>query len=173
MVINLSEINRTRKAAARILEEIDNARENATRRTLLLDGMPHNRKGQSKVENGAVAVADLEAQHAELLASLERMRTELAEMICSVEDVDRRAVLRLYYLKGYKPEQIADGIGSCVRSVFRYMKDGKADLIRLFPGCVIDEEQTATDRSERQTAGSCGARQQTSALLSATRQRGT
>ena len=36
-----------------------------------------------------------------------------------------RAVMRLRYEKGYKPKQIAAGIGVCCRSVFNHMDAGK------------------------------------------------
>ena len=133
-MVKLSEMNRIRKDAARILGKIESARMTATRTTLYLDGTPRGRKGGSKVENGAVAVVNLQELYAETLKSLDKTLSELADMISCIEDADRRAVMRLAYLKGYKPEQIAISIGISLRSTFYFLKEGKAELLRLFPG---------------------------------------
>ena len=138
-MVNLAEMNRTRRAAARIAEEIERAAINATRITTVPDGMPHGRRSQSKVENGAVSLVMLKTEYSETLAILEQMKTELDVMISSVDDADRRAVLRLRFIYGYKPEQIAEGIGTCVRTVFRLMKEGKEELLHRFPDQVTDE----------------------------------
>ena len=132
-MVSLAEMERTRKAAARILEEIDNAESHAERKTARFDGMPRDRNTRSKVEIGAVIAADLQTKHAELLAQLDEMKTELAEMLSSIDEVDRRAVMRLRYLNGYKPEQIAAGCVMSVRSVYRFMKLGTEELSKRFP----------------------------------------
>lgn len=133
-MVNLSEMDRTRKKAAKILERIETARMNATRTTSVFDGIPRNRcRNYSKVENGSIMIADLEARRAEVLAQLEETKTELAEMLCSVDDANRRAYLRLRYLNGHKPSQIATACDVCERAVFRELKAGKADLARMFP----------------------------------------
>ena len=132
-MVSLAEMERTRKAAARILEEIDRAESRAERKTACYDGMPRDRNTRSKVETGAVIAADLQTVHAELTAQLEEMKTEFEEMCCSIGETDRRAVMRLRYLRGYKPEQIAEGCMMSIRSVYRFMKLGTEELLQRFP----------------------------------------
>lgn len=132
-MVSLAEMERTRKAAARILEEIDNAEANAERTTARYDGMPRGKNTRSKVETGAVIAADLQIKHAELLAQLDEMKTELEEMFSTIDAADRRAVMRLRYLRGYKPEQIAEGCMMSIRSVYRLMKQGTEELLKRFP----------------------------------------
>ena len=137
-MVNLSELSRNVQRAAGILEEIEQARLRATRTTSTLDGMPHTRKTRSKVESAAVAIAYLEEKHADLLEEIRQTREELADMITALTDPDQQAVLRLRYLKGYRPETIAAGVNLCVRSVFTKLDQGKAELMRLYPGRFVD-----------------------------------
>ena len=132
-MVSIAEMERTRKAADRILEEIDKAEASAERTSARYDGMPHSKNTQSKVETGAVIAADLQTKHAELLAQLDEMKTELEEMFSTIDAADRRAVMRLRYLNGYKPEQIAAGCGMSVRTVYRFIKLGTEELSKRFP----------------------------------------
>lgn len=137
-MVNLSELSRNVQRAAGILEEIEQARMRATRTTSTLDGMPHTQKTRSKVEGAAVAIAYLEEKYADLLEEIRQAREELADMITALADPDQQAVLRLRYIKGYRPETIAAGINLCVRSVFTKLDQGKAELMRLYPGRFVD-----------------------------------
>ena len=133
-MVNLAEMRRNIQNAAGIQEAIEKARLAATRSTTMPDGLPHVRKSNSKVEAGAVKIAMLEEQHAALLAQIEQDRAELAVMISGLADYDQKAVMRLRYLKGYKPELIAAGTGLSIRCVFYKLGSGKIELARQFPG---------------------------------------
>ena len=132
MVI-LSELIATMKAAGHIEQAIERAESRATRTTAIIDGMPHSKKARSIVENGAVNLVILKEQQAAALDKVQEMRTELSEMITTLPDIDQRAIMRLRYLNGHKPEHIAAALGVCVRSVFRYMDKGKEELARMYP----------------------------------------
>ena len=150
-MVNLAEMDRTRGKAARILDEIERARMAATRTTSFFDGSPHNRnRKRSQVENGAVAIADLEERRAIVLEQLEEMKTELAEMLCTIDDTNRRAYMRLRYLNGHRPAQIAAACEVCERSVFRELKQGKAELVRRFPGRFQEGEPDRMGRGRAQ-----------------------
>ena len=132
MVI-LSEMNRIQKDAQQLRQRIERTQSKATRTTVLYDGMPHSKQARSLVEIGAVELADLEAAHGELLEQLARIRKELSVMVDALPDAHQRAVMRLRYEMGHNPEQIAEGIGVCRRTVFLYIDSGKKELLRMFP----------------------------------------
>ena len=54
-------------------------------------------------------------------------------MVDALPDAHQRAVMRLRYEMGHNPEQIAEGIGVCRRTVFLYIDSGKKELLRMFP----------------------------------------
>ncbi len=132
-MVNLAELKRIRQAAARIRYEIKRAENIATRTTSIPNGMPHGKQKHSKVEDGAVLLTILKEQYAETLKQIEQMKTELEEMFCTIEDPDRRATMRLVFLYGHNPEQVADACGLCPRTVYHYMKSGKEELSSRFP----------------------------------------
>ena len=140
-MVNLSEYMETIKKADCLRLEIQRHNNSATKTTAVLDGVPRARGNRSKVEENAVIAADLEIKRAELLERLEQMKAELSEMFCALALTDPHgcAVMRLRYLYGYKPKQIAAGIGETERNVYRYMKEATAALLRLFPGRFLDK----------------------------------
>ena len=132
-MVVLAEMNRMQKDAEQLRQRIERTQSKATRTTVSYDGMPHSKQVRSLVEIGAVQLADLEAAHGDLLEQLAQLRQELSVMVDALPDPDQRAVMRLRYEKGYKPKQIAAGIGVCCRSVFNHMDAGKRELLRRFP----------------------------------------
>lgn len=132
-MVCLSEYARLCAAEKTLLQEIQRAEEAATRTTVTIDGMPHTKQIRSRVETGAVTIADLKAQHAAVTDQLQQMKAELEVMFTAVDDPDQRAILRLHYLNGHKIELIADAIGMTSRNAYRLFKEGKNELQSMFP----------------------------------------
>ena len=132
MVI-LSELLNTIKAAEHINQAIQRAESLATRTTAIIDGMPRSKKARSIVENGAVTLVELKEQRAAALDKVQEMRAELEEMVTALPDLDQRAIMRLRYIYGHKPEHIAPAIGFTARSVYRYIDMAKTELAQRFP----------------------------------------
>lgn len=141
-MINLSEMNRIINKAGKILEAIEKAEEHATSTTKAPTDMPHTTRRISLVEEGAVSIADLEAAYSEAVEIVQAMRRELAEMIEELPDIDDRAIMRLRYLKGYKPNAIAAATYNCERNVFIHVKKACMQLAEQFP------DRFATDNSQ-------------------------
>lgn len=132
-MVNLSEMSRIIRSADKVLVEIEKAEQTATRTTSHIDGMPRVSRRTSLVERGAVKAVDLEEAYCETVRKVQAMRRELSEMIDSLPDIDDRAVMRLRYINGYKPERIAEGIFRSERDVFRRIQKAKEQLAEMFP----------------------------------------
>ncbi len=135
-MVNLSEYMETVKTAECLRQEIQRRTDSATKATTNWSNSPRSRGNRSKVEENAVIIADLKTKRAGILERIEQMKAELSEMFCALALTDPHgcAVMRLRYLSGYKPKQIADGIGITERNVNLHMKKARSELLRLFPG---------------------------------------
>ena len=93
-----------------ILWQIEQEQAKATKVTTVITGMPRGGGQHDQVSSGAIKLAELKEVYSELISELETMRNELAPLIDTLDNIELRAAMRLRYLKGYKPEQIADAI---------------------------------------------------------------
>ena len=105
----------------------------ATKITTVLTGMPRASGNRSKVEDGAIRVADLTEAYEEVMKELSDMRAELEPLIASLDNADDRAVVRLRYIKGFSPEDIADAIHRTDRSIYYYLSRAEDELVRKHP----------------------------------------
>ena len=105
----------------------------ATKITTVLTGMPRASGNHSKVEDGAIRVADLTEAYEEVMKELSDMRAELEPLIASLDNADDRAVVRLRYIKGFSPEDIADAIHRTDRSIYYYLSRAEDELVRKHP----------------------------------------
>ena len=72
--------------------------------------------------------------------ALEKMRREMDGLIDSLANPDDRAVMRLRYLKGRSPEEIAETIFMSDRMVYYILARAEKELARRFPGKVTEEK---------------------------------
>lgn len=105
----------------------------ATRTTGILTGMPGYRSGQSRVEEGAIRIAELKEVYKETLEELNRMRDILGPIIDGLEDATERAVMRLRYMKGYSAEEIADAVFMTDRMVYYILSRVEKRFERQYP----------------------------------------
>jgi len=111
--------------------ERENAR--ATKITTVLTGMPRGGGQHDQVQDGAIRVAELRDAYSEIEEELKAAREALKPLINVLENADDRAVMRLRYIKGFSPEDIAEAIHRTDRSVYYYLSRAEDQLARRFP----------------------------------------
>ena len=104
----------------------------ATKVTTVLTGMPRGGGQHDQTSDGAIKIAELKEAYAEILDELERMQGELDPLISTLENADDRAVMRLRYIKGFSPEDIAEAIHRTDRSVYYYLSRAEDQLARKY-----------------------------------------
>ena len=112
---------------------VEKERAELTRITSVITGMPHGTGNHSKIENGVIRVAELNDAYKEVKDELERMRVELEPLICTLDNADDRAAMRLRYIKGFSPEDIAEAIHRTSRSIYYYLSRAEDELVRKYP----------------------------------------
>ena len=113
--------------------KIEKEEAKATKTTTVITGMPHGGAGKDQVADGAIKISDIKEAYREVLDTLQRMRDELDPLLDSLENPDDRAVMRLRYIKGFSPEDIADAIHRTDRSIYYYLSRAEDQLARRFP----------------------------------------
>lgn len=108
----------------------------ATRITSTITGMPHGGGNHSRVEAGAIELAEIDEAYAEVYAGLEAMRAELDPLITQLENDDDRAALRLRYITGIPLRDMPDMMCMSERAMFYHLSRGEHQLARLFPDAV-------------------------------------
>ena len=136
-MVNLYRMRMLIRQTVKIQWKVEQEQARATKITTVLTGMPRGGGGHNQVEDGAIKITELKEAYSEVICELERMRAEVDPLISTLEDANLRAAMRLRYIKGYKPEEIADAISLADRTVFRYMKRGENELCRRYPDIVI------------------------------------
>ena len=109
----------------------------ATKITTVLTGMPRGGKGSDQVADGAIKIAELKEALDETFAELDQMRAELRPLIKTLDNADLQAAMYMRYIKGRKPEDIADAIPVANRTVYRYLRKAENELCRRYPDKVI------------------------------------
>jgi DNA-directed RNA polymerase specialized sigma24 family protein len=99
--------------------------------------MPRGGKGSDQVADGAVRITELKEAYSESIAELEMMRQELLPLINTLDNVDLRAAMLLRYIKGRRPEEIADAISLADRTIYRYLLRAENELCRRYPDKII------------------------------------
>jgi len=102
---------------------------NAAKITTTITGMPRGNGNHSKVEDGAIILATVKDAYREVIAELEALRARLSPLIDMLEDPDEKAVMRMRYLNGLNPEQIALVICRSDRMVYIYLKRAERKII--------------------------------------------
>lgn len=131
--INLFRMRQLIRDTVKLQWRVEQEEAKATKITTVLTGMPRGGKQNKQVEDGAIRLADLKEAYAEVLSELHDMRVILDPLINELENADDRAVMRLRYIKGYSPEDIADAIHRSDRSIYYYLSRAEDQLARKFP----------------------------------------
>lgn len=132
-VINLYRMRRMIRETQKLAWKIERERSYAARSAAPLSQIPWGQGNRSRVEEGAIRIADLKDVYREVLAELEEMRQALDPLIDTLKNADDRAVMRLRYIKGYDPEDVAEAIFRTDRMVYYILSRSEKELIKRFP----------------------------------------
>ena len=133
-MVNLYQMRRLIREQMKIQWRIEREFAKATKITTVITGMPGSGNALSdKTGDGAVRMADLDTAYQETRSELARMRSELDPLITTLPNADDRAVMRLRYINGYSPEDIADAIHRTDRSVYYYLSRAEDQLVKKYP----------------------------------------
>ena len=131
--INLFQMRRLIRETVKVQWRLEQEQAKATKITTVLTGMPRASGNHSQVEDGAIRLADLQEAYAEVLSDLHDMRAVLDPQIDELENADDRAVMRLRYIKGFSPEDIAEAIHRSDRSIYYYLSRAENEICRKHP----------------------------------------
>ena len=134
--INLFQMRRMIRETVKVQWRLEQEQAKATKITTVLTGMPRASGNHSQVEDGAIRLADLQEAYAEVLSDLHDMRAVLDPLIDELENADDRAVMRLRYIKGFSPEDIAEAIHRSDRSIYYYLSRAENEICRKHPSKV-------------------------------------
>jgi len=132
-MINLFRMRQLLRQTVKVQWKIEQEEARATKITTVLTGMPRGGGQHDQVQDGAIRVAELRDAYREIMEELETAQAALDPLISELEDADDRAVMRLRYIKGFSPEDIAEAIHRTDRSVYYYLSRAEDQLARRFP----------------------------------------
>lgn len=133
MTIDLYWMRILMRKTLKVQWKIEQEEAKATKITTVLTGMPRGGAGRDQVSDGAINISEIKAAYREVLDELERNRNELDPLISSLDNPDDRAVMRLRYIKGFSPEDIAEAIHRTPRSIYYYLARAEDQLARAYP----------------------------------------
>lgn len=110
----------------RLKWDVERKEANATKITTNLTGMPHG--GNSTREDTYIALSEVREAYHEVYTELEEMRKALAPLIDGLESPHERGAMRLRYMEGHKPQDVAEGLGFTERWVFRLLKKAERKI---------------------------------------------
>ena len=132
-MVNLYQMRQLMRQTLKVQWKIEQEEAKATKITTVITGMPHGGGGHDQVADGAINITEIKAVYREVLGELERMRNELDPLIDDLDNPDDRAVMRLRYIKGFSPEDIAEAIHRTDRSIYYYLSRAEDQLARKYP----------------------------------------
>ena len=133
MIINLYRMRILMRKTLKVQWRIEQEEAKATKITTVLTGMPRGGAGRDQVSDGAINISEIKAAYHEVLDELQTMRSELDPLISSLDNPDDRAVMRLRYINGFSPEDIAEAIHRTDRSIYYYLSRAEDQLARMYP----------------------------------------
>ena len=131
-MINLFRMRQLLRQTVKVQWKIEQEEARATKITTVLTGMPRGGGQHDQVQDGAIRVAELRDAYREIMEELETAQAALDPLISELDDADDRAVMRLRYIKGFSPEDIAEAIHRTDRSVYYYLSRAEDQLARRF-----------------------------------------
>ena len=131
--IDLVRMRRMIREIERLKWKIEKEQAYATRSSAALSELPWGRGNRSRVEEGAIRLVELKEAYKEIIGKLAEMRKELDPLISTLDNADDRAVMRLRYINGYRPEAISDAICMTDRMVYYILRRAEDALARRYP----------------------------------------
>jgi DNA-directed RNA polymerase specialized sigma24 family protein len=132
-MINLFRMRQLLRQTVKVQWRIEQEEAKATKITTVLTGMPRGGSQNNQVQDGAIRIAELRDAYREIMEELETAQAALDPLISKLDDADDRAVMRLRYIKGFSPEDIAEAIHRTDRSVYYYLSRAEDQLARKYP----------------------------------------
>lgn len=132
-MVNLYQMRQRIRNLVKLQWRVEQETAKATKITATITGMPRGSDNHSKVEDGAIRMADLKDAYREAAKELEEMKEALDPLISDLDNADDRAVMRLRYIKGFSPEDIAEAIHRTDRSIYYYLSRAEDQLVRKHP----------------------------------------
>ena len=132
-MVNLYRMRKLIRDTVKMQWKVEQEQAKATKITTTITGMPRGSGNHSAVESGAIRIIDLKEAYREVVDELNKMRAELDPLISELENADDRAVMRLRYIKGFSPEDIAEAIHRTDRSIYYYLSRAEDQLARMHP----------------------------------------
>lgn len=132
-MINLYRMRQLLRQTVKVQWRIEQEEARATKITTVLTGLPRGGSLHDQVQDGAIKIAELKDAYREIMAEIEAAQAALDPLISQLKDADDRAVMRLRYIKGFSPEDIAEAIHRSDRSVYYYLSRAEDQLARRFP----------------------------------------
>ena len=105
----------------------------ATKITTTITGMPRGSGTGNQVEDGAIAMMEVEYAYHEVIAELMAMRAELEELLPELDNPDDLAVMRLRYVSGFRLKDIPEAAAMSERAMYYHLSGAERKLIRMFP----------------------------------------
>jgi DNA-directed RNA polymerase specialized sigma24 family protein len=135
-MVNLYRMRLLIRQTVKVQWKLEQEQARATKITTVLTGMPRGGSVHDQVSDGAIKITELKEAYKDTIGELERMRAELDPLISNLERGDDRAIMRLRYIKGFSPEDIAEAIGRTPRYVYYHISQAENDLAEKFPETV-------------------------------------
>ena len=132
-MVNLYQMRQRIRNLVKLQWRVEQETAKATKITATITGMPRGSDNHSKVEDGAIRMSDLKDAYREAAEELEAMKEALDPLISDLDNADDRAVMRLRYIKGFSPEDIAEAIHRTDRSIYYYLSRAEDQLVRKHP----------------------------------------
>jgi DNA-directed RNA polymerase specialized sigma24 family protein len=132
-MVNLYQMRQRIRNLVKLQWRVEQETAKATKITATITGMPRGSDNHSKVEDGAIRISDLKDAYREAAEELEAMKEALDPLISDLDNADDRAVMRLRYIKGFSPEDIAEAIHRTDRSIYYYLSRAEDQLVRKHP----------------------------------------
>ena len=133
MTINLYRMRQLLRQTVKVQWRIEQEAAKATKITTVLTGMPRGGSQNNQVQDGAIRIAELRDAYREIMDEITILQAALDPLISTLDNADDRAVMRLRYIKGFSPEDIAEAIHRTDRSVYYYLSRAEDQLARRFP----------------------------------------
>lgn len=109
----------------------------ATKITTTITGMPRGSGTGKQVEDGAIAMSEIEDVYREIWAELKPMQDELDELLPSLDNPDDIAVMRLRYIYGKRLQDIPGIVCLSERAMYYHLGGAERKLARMFPTRVV------------------------------------
>lgn len=135
-MVNLFRMRQLIRQTVKVQWRLEQEEARATKITTVLTGMPRGGGQHDQVQDGAIKLAELKEAYKETIGELEQMRNELDPLISVLERGDDRAIMRLRYIKGFSPEDIAEAIDRTGRYVYYHLSQAENELSEKYPDIV-------------------------------------